>query len=294
MPRHNLTDIRLTLDLAFWPSNAATDPSGQSFEAVINGHAEDTERTKSTLNVIDAARHLHLFPARAARRLIKRLESMASGKKTPQSMASSAHMRRVRNRIFSQIWRLASKSAARTTTFTAIKRGWEFKPEQLGDVVLEKLLNGFLSDLNRRGAGDADGWLIAFIHGEFETPANIYRLHVHGIASGEMIGVVDSLRHGRKYKFKSGDSVRFRVRIDRKALTNLPYPLTYCFKAYWPWKHVIIGANGKRRTRRHRRIREPYHTQVLVFFDQRTPSDFVVFKHLTVRKGQLKPTRKKK
>lgn len=291
MARPTIIDLKLTSDRGFWPSLAASGRNGVCFEPIGTFcETEDELRRSSTLNAIGLARNLGLFGSRPARRLAKRLDYKGRGKKPPKSISSSAYMRRLRNRIFSQIWRLVTKYSGRVTTFTAIKRGWEFTPKELAGVNLEKLLNGFLSDLNRRGAGQAEGWLIAFIHGEFETPAHIYRLHVHGIAAGAMIDVVDRLRKGRKYKYRPGDSVRFRVRIDRKQLTHLPHPLTYCFKSYWPWKHVVIGTNGKRRTRRHKRIPEPYHTQVLLFFDKHVPGDFVVLKHLSVSKGQLRLT----
>jgi hypothetical protein len=202
-------------------------------------------------------------------------------------------MRRLRNRIFSQLWKLVDAYPGLVTTFTAIKRGWEFTPEQLLDADLDKLLAGFLSDLNRRGAANATGWLIAFVHGEYETPTGLFRLHLHGVVADGMMAVLEKLRAGPMYKHEAGDIVRVRLRINRKPLTNLPYPLTYCLKGYWPWKHVILGANGKRRTRRHKRIPEPYHTLVLLFLDRLSINDLVVVKHLHVRRGQLKCSRSK-
>ena len=88
MPRHNLTNLRLTADLAFWPSAAAADASGQSFEAVAVGDLEDAWRMTSTLSVIEAARHLHLFPARPARRLAKCLAPGSARHRPGASLAA--------------------------------------------------------------------------------------------------------------------------------------------------------------------------------------------------------------
>lgn len=285
MPRPNVTDVKLTSERGYWPSLARPGRRGERFETNAFSEAEDQTRVKSTLR----ASHIRssLIKRRAARKLAKKLNYKANGRKPPKSMSSSARMRCVRNRLFSQLWKLIAEFPGTVTTFTAIKRGWEISPHELLDVELQKLLKGFLSDLNRRGAGMADGWLIAFIHGEHETPSGIFRLHLHGVAAGAMIRIIDKLRKGRSYKTKKGDGVGCRVRIDRKPLTNLPYPLTYCMKSYWPWKHVISGAHGRRRTRRHKRIREPYHTLVLQFLDKHSPSDFIVLKHLRVKAGRL-------
>jgi hypothetical protein len=201
-------------------------------------------------------------------------------------------MRHLRERLFSQLGRRVAKYPGAVTTFTVVKRGWEFSPDELDDVDVAKLLAAFLSELNRRGAASANGWLIVFLHGEFETPTGIYRLHLHGVAAGQMIDVVDSLRKGRSYKHIVGDTVRCRVRIDRKPLQHLPHPLTYCFKGYWPWKHVIVGANGRRRTRQHKRIPEPHHSQVLAFLDRHDASDLVLLKHLRVVGGSLVRTKR--
>jgi hypothetical protein len=286
VPRPNIIYLRRTRARKYWPSLAGQGAGDVQFDLLAACEAEECLRRHSAMLMMSRTR-LGLFTARHTRRLIKRLDYRKRGKGVPRSLASSVYMRRVRDRVFSQLWRLIEAYPGRVAAFTAIKRGWEYTPEQLLAVDLGKLLGAFLSDINRRGAGEADGWLIAFIHGEYETPAGIFRLHLHGIVGGGMIEVVDGLRRGAKYRHEPGDNVRFRLRITRKPLTNLPYSLTYCLKSYWPWKHVVVGAHGKRRTRRHKRIPEPYHTLVLLFLDRHSLNDLVVLKHLQIAAGGL-------
>lgn len=292
MVRPTIDDLKPTRDRKWWPSLAPPGPRGEFFEAAVACELQDAFRAKSALKA--ASLHSDQGKRKAARKLAKKLNYKAVRRATPKSLASSKHVRGIRSRVFSHVWRFVDKYDGPVTTATVIKRGSEYTPDELDTVDVTKLLNSYLADLDRRGAGNADGWLIGFLHGEWETPAEIYRLHLHMIVAGQMIAVVDKLRKGRCYWHEDGDSVRCRVRIDRKPLTDLPHPLTYCFKGYWPRKHVIIGANGKRRTRGHKRIPEPHHTQVLQFLDRHSLSDLVVLKHVSVKGGRLKVSKPKR
>lgn len=286
MSRPNIATLKPTASRRYWPSLAAPGRNGEQYETIEACHREDRLRASSSRKL--ASRTKKKSKRKAILSVARKLEYDARNKPVPKSLSSSLHLRGRRDAIFSQLWRLADKYDGPITTATAIKRGWEFTPETLAALDVKALLNTFLADLDRRGATEAKGWLIAFVHGEWETPLGLFRLHLHMIVAGNMIKVVDRLRTGSKYKYRKDDNVRFRVRIDRKPLTNLPYPFTYCFKAYWPWKYVCLTANGKRRTRRHRRIAEPQHTQVLQFLDRHSVSDLVVMKHVSVRGGQLR------
>jgi hypothetical protein len=285
MARPTIFDLKRTSDRNYWPSVAGPGHNGLRFEAVKDCQLEDRLRIKSAVKASCQAREKR--QQKAFLKLALKLDRQVLGRRPLKSLASSRYMRRKRDAIFSQIWRLVDNYPGKVTTATVIKRDWEFTPDQLETVNLGKLLKGFLADLDRRGAGEADGWLIAFMHGEWETPKGVYRLHLHMILAGEMIDVVDRLRHGRNYKYEPDDDVRCRVRIDRKPLSNFPQPLTYCLKAYWPWKHVTVTENGKRRTRRHKRIPEPQHTRVLLFLDRHSLNDLLVLKHVSVKQGRL-------
>lgn len=285
MPRPTIDSLKRTKSRTYWPSLAMPHPEGGRFDLRAKCQAEDAVRAKASQNVGRRTRDKR--KRKALLKLARKLCYEARGKRVPKSLACSSHMRSKRNAIFSQVWRLADEYKSPITTATVIKRRWEFTPDQLETVDLGRLLKGFLADLDRRGAGSAEGWLIAFIHGEYETPSGLIRLHLHMIVAGEMIRVVDSLRKGRNYKYRKDDDVYCRVRIDRKPLSNLPYPFTYCLKAYWPWKHVTITVHGKRRSRKHKRIPEPVHTQVLQFLDRHRLNDLVVLKHVSVKGGRL-------
>lgn len=185
----------------------------------------------------------------------------------------------------------------RATTFTIIPRGWEFTPAQLASVLPSLLLAAFRTDLYRRGAARAGGWLFVFIHGEFDPVAGVFRLHIHGACSLEMVPVLDRLRTMRKYQsvrtLPDGgwDPVYRRVWVRRKPLTNMPDPITYLMQAFWPSRPIYIDDQGKRRRVREKRaIRDPYHAMMLLWLDSCELKDLTLLVGLRVTRAGLTPT----
>lgn len=292
MPRLSISDLKRTADRRHWPSRAGPNAAGECFETRDQAIAEDRFRSKSLTR---ASKLYDQIDERAARKLALQLDYASQGKKPPPSLACSSYLRSRRDRVFSNVWQTVDNATHAVSTFTAIKRGWEYYPEQLNRADPRKLLAGFRSDLNRWGALDASGWLIAWLHGEYDCTHDLYRLHVHGAASGGMVEVVDSLRNGRHFVSGKGsaDGVARRVMVSRKRLTDLPYPLTYCLKPYWPKKHV--GEEGApsegKRNRDHRRIPEPYHSEVLLWLDRWALADITLMAGLAVGKNGFRLTR---
>jgi hypothetical protein len=184
------------------------------------------------------------------------------------------------------------------TTFTLIPRGWTFTPEQLASVIPGLLLNAFLTDLYRKGAASARGWLFAFIHGEFDPVAGVFRLHIHGACSPEMVAVLDRLRTMPKYKSArqlpdgSWDPIYRRVWVRRKPLHSMPDPITYVMQSFWPSRPIYIDEDGKRRrVRQKRAIREPYHSMMLLWLDRWQVKDLTLMVGLRVTRGGLIETR---
>jgi hypothetical protein len=180
------------------------------------------------------------------------------------------------------------------TTFTIIPRGWDFTPEELASAIPRLLLAAFLTDLYRKGTASAGGWLYAFIHGEFDPVAGVFRLHVHGACSLEMVPVLDRLRKLPKYKsarkLPNGewDPVFRRVWIRRKALFNLPHPITYLMQAFWPARPIYIDTEGKRRrVRAKQAIPDPYHSIALLWLDRWQLKDLTLLVGLRVTKAGL-------
>lgn len=182
--------------------------------------------------------------------------------------------------------------------FTIIPRTWEFAPHELEDVEPAKLMAALIAALYGQGAGDANGWAIAFLHGEWDPIAQVFRLHVHGLAYGEMVEVIDRLRTLPNYQTRKHledgtlSPVYRRVVITRKKLTDLPRPITYVLQSFWPARAIVISDDGtRRRARRKGRIAEPYHTHVLLWLDRWKIAALTLMVGLRVTKDGLIQTK---
>jgi hypothetical protein len=182
---------------------------------------------------------------------------------------------------------------------TIIPMTWEFKPAELGGVIPMLLLAALAASCYAKGAANATGWLMVHIHGEYDPIGQIYRLHVHGYAYGEMVDVVDRLRTLPNYKTRrylkdgSVSPVYRRVQVKRKPPKNRLRQVTYRLQSYWPAKAIIISDDGARkRARQKRRIPEPHHSQVLLWLDQWDIADMTLMIGLRVTKAGLIQTKR--
>lgn len=243
------------------------------FESIDQARAEDALRARRLKSPANSKSDL--LDQDATAKLAKRLKRSATSAKFPRSLASARYFRKQRLDVISPLWALAHhQSAAPINAATVISGKWTISPEDLMDLDPNKLLNGFRSDLNRCGAGEADGALIAFLHGEFEPNRRLYQPHCHLLAFGGMSNVLVRLRDLEKYKPVRGDEpgtlpIARPIQIEFRSLSNMPLPLTYLLKSYWPSRWVSDLRPDGSYDRQHgtARITEPYHSQVLLWHD---------------------------
>lgn len=232
----------------------------------------------------------HLYKARQARRLARKLANKQC--KLANTAASSLFMGDFRWRLIGALWKLVAEGQwdpAGVTFFTARPKELEFRARALKRKSARKFMKLLRTRLNRAGAADADGWLVAFLHGEFEPTSGRYVLHFHGFAAGGMVDVLERLRGTRD---APGWLYGGRLNRSRKPITNLAYVLGYGFKAFWPCKRIgPVGDDGKiKRNRFVARIPEPYHSQYLIWLDQQSVADMTLLMKLQVTRSGLQPT----
>lgn len=188
---------------------------------------------------------------------------------------------------------------AKAKAVTIVPRNAKCKPHQLNDLDPNRLKEALAAALYAKGAAEASGWLIVFLHGEHEPKGNDVRTHFHGYAEGEMVEVVKRLRELPNYKTqkigKDGrvNAVYRPVQVKMKRPRNFRRQINYRLQSYWPAKKIIISDDGlhKRATRK-RRIREPYHSQVLLWLDRWKLSDLTLMIGLRVTKAGLVQTKR--
>ncbi|WP_426037988.1 hypothetical protein [Brevundimonas sp. DC300-4] len=257
-----------------------TDPEGRLlFETRSFSRKEDSLRATGLRTVCK----LPIYDQKTAIDLADRLDGPISG--CDECLASSRYMRTLRIKIIGNLWQLFEAEGLQPDQlkfFTAMPKGWEFTPEMLDDVDPANLLERFRSQLRRAGSDDVDGWLIAAIHAEFEPETIVYKLHVHGFATPNLIAVIDRLRALPAYRFKPNRAPP--IQVSRKPLRDLPYPLGYPFKSFWPSRWIgPVGDSGiVKRQSFPSRIPEPYHSQVLVWLDRWAVSDTILLMKLRV------------
>jgi hypothetical protein len=244
---------------------------------------EDRRRMAALRALANRDRHKRGKLRRVARRIAYSMRQRA------RSLASATYMRNLRQRVSGQVWSLFDRTRnLNPRTFTLFPRGWEVPAGQLHRFNPQRKLNALRSLINRSGGGQADGYLLAVIHGEFEPGRQVYQLHVHCLAAGGLRDVVDkAVRKTPTVRVVFGaygvtDFVRFRLRMDGEP-TNLPSAFTYLVKSYWVSRLQYRNAQGMlRRSRWATRIPEPHHSEVLLWLDQWRLADLTLLMNISV------------
>ena len=244
------------------------DPELIKFETAADVAKEDRQRSRRAR----IAKQAGVKRTKRFRRLLRARS---------KSLASATAMRERRRKVVGAIWELVDAAGlANCSTVTLIPRAWTIPAKDLHATNPRKLIAQARSQLYRCGAKDADGFLIAFLHGEYEPHSDTFVLHLHGVVSCGMRDVVDRFKGRRNYRHldEEGRKLPIKgVRRSRQALSNMPAPLTYLLQSYWPsrWK----GQNAKGQSIRQRdksRIPEPRHTEVLMWLDRWSLSDITL------------------
>ena len=205
----------------------------------------------------------------------------------PETLASHLYMRGHRIAIAGALWRLAERPDFGQVSIVGIApRSLEIPGESLWQVDPRKAGATVRTDLYNCGAKTAGGYAAAFFDAEHEPMTDMFRFHFHGLAAGGMLDVIEGLRAAPKYRsiaVREGHRKRVpRIVVSRKPLENLPAPLTYLLKSFYSskWEGQIDGE--RRRQNRKSRIKEPRHSQVLLWLDRWSLQDITLLLGLRV------------
>lgn len=196
--------------------------------------------------------------------LAKRLDSRAA----PGTMASKRFMRRLRIKVVGAMLELmAAKPLSETRFFTLIPPSWGGSRDDFRSFDLKRRLAAFRQVLNRYDAKEADGWLMLFVEVDYDRTIGRYQFHMHGIASGGMVQVVDALR--TRAMFEPSENVRNPVRARRieDGDGHAAKVASYCLKGMGPMSYSYVGDDGvRRRSPNKHRLGEPQHSDVLLWY----------------------------
>lgn len=266
-------------------------------DLVLNRARQSSMETRQEARAEDALRlrrlrNHHTDDVGARNRLDSLISELSSSR--PTSIASALYMRRKRVRFAGNLWQaVEAHRGNRSSLFTVIPVGWCFTSAELQFVNPNRLKDAFRADLKRAGVSDASGFLAACLHGEHDAASNSYQLHLHGIAVGDMIEVLDRLRTQAKYASHRVGFARQpghtsqRLRMSRGEVLNLPYRLTYILQSWWPsrWTGRIAGSTDRVRSSARRRIPEPAHCEYLLWLHRWALSDLTLLIKLRVTRS---------
>jgi hypothetical protein len=153
------------------------------------------------------------------------------------SPACPVTMRQYRDIGAGWLWKLIEDEGYVDTArfVTILLPQWSLTSKQLKGLDPRKILSALRTDLYRVGAKQADGFFVAFIHGEFDERTRLFQIHLHGIVAGGMIKVLKDLKKRPKYKSERPGGKRnepHRVHLKKAPLINLPSPLTYIMQSF--------------------------------------------------------------
>ena len=263
-----------------WPDPAYRgDLLNSAFETFDASKAQDVLRAKTIRNTAGGTGSLW---GQAALQLADEIDPEITP--NPSTLASHRYFRDLRIRFTGAMLQLVdSVGVENVVRVDIIKPGLERDLEGLMAEHPARAMNEMRTDFIRAGMSNCDGFLLGAYHNEFDPLYQGFQGHGHFLVGGEYIPALQKLRGFKAYQ--PTERVKRPIRVN-KNLTNLPHALSYILKSYWPSRPMLpLGSGGRlKRPRSGQRLPEPYHTQVLMWFDQFDLSDLCLL--MGVRLGR--------
>ena len=182
---------------------------------------------------------------------------------------------------------------SKTEIFTLVpNRGWLIPRGDLSQIQPRRLLKTFRQQLVRTGLPCKDGWIIANLHGEYSAEADAYQLHVHLLAIGDAISIVDALRQLPMYRPCHDKSIGSVQRpVVRLHLADPARQISYYLaQAFWPLKPIFMRNGKLHRARRRHRLPPPCLVEFLMWIDRQDFRDLVLLYGCRITGGRLCPS----
>lgn len=149
--------------------------------------------------------------------------------------------KQARSRVLGATWKLLEATAQdEPKQFELRSTWWKIDPEGVECVCQRQLMRYLAQDIDACGGDKATGYLMTFLNTEYNDDAERFEWFVRGIASGEMLNVVDSLRH--KERLWSYEGQRPGVRINDAPVTDIPNTVQWLFEPHY--SRVYYGPMG--------------------------------------------------
>ncbi len=268
------------------------------FESVTDAEQEDTKRARLIRGAVAANSQknkskkrpkpqtsLPTINPQEAEALREKLElGLSTGEPQP-TLTSSLYFREVRLTTVGALLEATDNIPDHELrVVTVINAGWAYSPAQINGVTAETIKGQFRTHLERAKINQIPGFLIGFLHGEFEPTSGIYLLHYHLLTTAKKAAALKD-RLNRRWGYE--ETTTGANPIVRQRIRDRPQQFSYLFQAYWPEKSVVMIDGQPKRTRTKRRVREPYHTQYLLWLNRQNLSTVMICNKCLYRDGAL-------
>ncbi len=259
-------------------------PLGPDFESRDRAKAEDTLRVRligKSLHDRQPRKVKRLYYRRDAEALLNILQGNIDSDEPQPTLASSLHMRELRTTVISALLQaVANDPDSDLRVVTVINVRWRFEPTELSAVSASTIKNQFRTHLQRAGILALPGFLVAFLHGEFEPTSGIFQLHFHLLTTERKAA---ALRKGLRGRWGYDVTATGGTPIKRQRVRDRPRQFSYLLKSYWPAKPVFIIDGVAKRARKANRLKDPYHTQYLVWLHAQSLPGMILVNKCTYR-----------
>ena len=282
-PRYDIAKI-LTAEV-----DPRTCDFSPGFETEAEIQAETSFRIKSLATWMRASSSGRLLKGRRTADIpvpeVEQLLAKFKSRRVASSFAVPKYMSRFRRGFVGAVLEALDRFPKRNIRlYTVIPRSWRVRGPKLNSVRPKRLLEQFRAQLNRVGISALDGWLIAYLHGEYDFNYDVWQLHLHVLAVGEKAEAIENLRSRALYR----PSAHVDRPIFRSPLRHRARQVSYhAAQGYWPSKATVQKSGKSVRTRRRQRIPEPRHAEWLNWFDQQAFTDLVWLHGCKLHDGQI-------
>ena len=261
------------------------------FESRKKARDEDRARIKSLTAWLNLTRRVMqrrgstAFRPADARALRTKLNRQLSLGPAPKTLASLTFMRRFRRGFCGVVLReLAAVPEEQIRLYTIVPPSWTFPADQLAAIDPKALLDRFRAQLNRAGLARLSGWLIGFVHGDYDKTDDTFHVHLHALVVGDKAQAIEALR--RLPTYRPTASVYHPIRQSK--LKNPARQVSYHIaQGSWPSKPTLTIRGQTVRKRQRGRIDEPRHAEYLMWLDRQDFTDLVWLHNCQIRKGRL-------
>ncbi len=146
-----------------------------------------------------------------------------------------------RSRVLGAAWKLLEATANdQPKIFELRSPWWKIDPDGVESLSHRKTIEYLARDIDACGGDGTSGYFMSFLNTEYNNNEERFAWFVRGIACGDMLSVVDSLRYVER--FWSYEGQRPGVWVAEEPVADIPHTVQWLFEPHY--SHAYYGPVG--------------------------------------------------